>query len=282
MNCIKKILFAGLFVSTAFVLKAQVKLNLTLLPDQRTYLVSMTPEVSWTEPMNMTGSAQIVVRLPAGKPFTAGNIKSLIPGVTWVDNAFVEMPASAPDYNFVCFVLNELGTKGIHYQAGIETPLFTFQNLEPECAGRLELSGNEDPVIEKVVQNDHINITQNLTVLGAYGNAFSGIGNNTADCAATSSTTTVNLVDELRVFPIPVADFLNIRWVNGAEANDMPGNLHVFNSLGSLISLNTLTKLSGEQNIRLDVSAWPTGLYSARFIADSGKIQSFKFLVSRT
>lgn len=281
MNCVKKFLFAGLFVSVTGALYAQVKLNLTLLPDQQTYLVSMLPEVSWTEPMNMTGSAQIVIRLPAGKPFMAGNIKSLIPGITWADNAFIEKPASAPNDNFVCFVLNELGTKGIHYQAGVETPLFTFKNLEPDCVGKLELLNNDDPLIEKVVHNDHINVTQNLTVLGAFGNAFSGVGNNNADCTATSTTTTVNLVGDLRVFPIPVADFLNVRWINGPEVNDMPAHLHVFNSLGSLITLHALTKLSGEQSVRLDVSSWPTGLYTARFIANSGKVQSFKFVVSR-
>lgn len=281
MNCIKKLLSAGLMVCSVFASNAQVKLNLTLMPDQQTYLLSMVPEVSWKEPMNMTGSAQIVIRLPADKPFTAGYIQSLIPGVTWSDNAFVEKPASAPNYNFICFVLNELGTKSIHYQAGVETPLFTFKNVEPGCVGKLELLNNDDPVIEKVVQNDHINITQNITVLGAFGNAVAGILNNAVDCTATGTTATVNLVGDLRVFPIPVVDFLNIRWVNGSVTDDMPGHLHVFNSLGELMSLNFLTRLPGEQQVQLEVGSWPTGIYVARFIASSGKIQSFKFVVSR-
>ena len=148
MNCIKKVLFAGLFVFITCVLNAQVKLSLTLLPDQQTYLVSMTPEVTWAAPMNMIGSAQIVIRLPADKPFLAGNIKSLVPGVSWADNALIEKPASASDYSFICFVLNELGTKSIPFHAGVETPLFTFVNLEPGCVGLMELVENNNATIQ--------------------------------------------------------------------------------------------------------------------------------------
>nr|HQU60947.1 hypothetical protein [Saprospiraceae bacterium] len=65
----KPILFIGLALFMSCVLQAQVKLKLSLLPDQQTYLVSMIPEQSWDMPMNMVGSAQVVLQMQAGRPF---------------------------------------------------------------------------------------------------------------------------------------------------------------------------------------------------------------------
>lgn len=270
---------AGLLLLVGLSGQAQVKFGLSLLPDQETYLLSLKAEKSWLHPMNITGAVQIVVKVPAAIPFTAGKIQSLIPGLSWSDNAFVVQPSAAPEYNFICFVLNEPGAKSIPYQEGVEVPLFTFKNLEPGRAAKLELTLNDDPLVQKVVQQNHINITQNITVFGASGNAFTGIFGEQSH--TTTALPQVDILEKLKVFPIPARDFVQINWESTASKADVPSLLQVFSTTGSLIATYPLNQQAGQQQLRVDVSTWPSGLYAFKARADSGKLQTFKCLVVR-
>jgi hypothetical protein len=201
INLLSKIAIALLVVFSIQTNWAQVKFNLSLMPDQRTYLVSMVPETTWPSPQNTVASVQVVLQTYADKAFLAGEIKSMIPGISWSDNAYVEKPSAADNHNFVCFVLNERGTNKISFEAGLETPLFTFVNLEPGCVGIVELVENNSTIVQNVVQNDRLNITQNMTVLGARGNAYTGVVNKTTDCTLlNTASNTGSPVENLRVF----------------------------------------------------------------------------------
>ncbi len=275
---LKYLFLLGLF-ATAGVLNAQVKFGLSLLPDQETYLLSIKAEKSWTAPRNITGSVQVVVKVPADVPFIAGKIQSLIPGLSWSDNALVVQPSAAPGYNFVCFVLNEPGTKNIPFEEGVETPLFTFKNLEPGRTAKLELTLNDDPMVQKVVKVDHFNITQNITVLGANGNAFTGIFGHTP--STTTAVPQIELLEKLKVYPVPAMDFIQVNWESHAAKAELPSRLQAMNAAGQVIATYPLNKQVGQQSLRVDVSAWPAGLYVFKVQTDLGKIQSFKCLVMR-
>lgn len=275
---IKYALFVVFCVFGASV-QAQVKFGLSLLPDQETYLVSLKAEKSWAAPANITGAIQVVLKVPANVPFTAGKIQSLIPGLSWSDNALVIQPTAAPDYNFVCFVLNEPGTKQIQYQEGVELPLFTFKNLEPGLRAKLELTLNDDPMIKKVVQVDHINITQNITVLGANGNAFTGVFGQISN--ATTALPQVEILEKLKVYPIPSRDFVWVNWESQAPKAELPNRLQVFSSTGSLLQTLPLNQQVGQQQLRVDVSNLPSGLYVFKAQTETGRIQTFKCLVFR-
>lgn len=279
LNSFKYFILIGLATCVCQNLSAQVRLNLSLLPDHQTYLVSMIPEHSWDAPLNMVGSAQIVLQFHVGKLFLAGQIKSLIPGVTWTDNAYIESPASASEYNFACFALNELGTKNIPFQANVETPLFTFVNLEPECVGVLELVDNNSSIIQNIVNTDRLNVTQNITVLGARGNAVTGIENGSADCAALYIKGTKTIVHNLHIYPVPATDVLHIFWENHAAGR--ASKLLVSDMLGRLVTQEKTSENIGEQHIELDVATYPTGLYMASFFNEVGDRQSFRFVVIR-
>ncbi len=257
----------------------QVRLNLSLLSDRQTYLVSMLPDQSWQAPMNAVGSAQIVIQTDASKPFLAGQIKSLIPGISWLDNAYVESPAAAPQYRFICFALNEPGTRNIAFQAGVETPLFSFVNLEPGCAGPVNLADNNDPLVQQVVNKNHLNITQNITVLGARGNAVSGIAANNADCAELQTNTDEIIVNNLKIYPVPATDILQILWE--LEPGQNVDKLLVTDMIGRQLVLETIKPVSGEHRYNLDVSSFPTGLYTAALVNKDGKRQAFRFTVIR-
>lgn len=258
---------------------SQVRLNLSLMPDRQTYLVSMLPDQSWQAPMNAVGSAQIVIQTDAAKPFLAGQIKSLVPGVSWLDNAYVESPGAAPQYRFICFALNEPGTRNIAFQAGVETPLFSFVNLEPGCAGPVNLIDNNDPLIQQVVSKNHLNVTQNITVLGARGNAFSGIAVNNADCSELQTKTEEFIVSNLKIYPVPATDILQMHWELAPEQNI--DKLLVTDMIGRQLVLETIKPLAGAHQYNLDVATFPTGLYLATLINKEGKRQSFRFTVLR-
>ena len=56
---------------------AQVNFQLDLMADRKTYVVSMVATETWAYPQNITGTAQVTVRIPANTRFTAGRITSL-------------------------------------------------------------------------------------------------------------------------------------------------------------------------------------------------------------
>jgi hypothetical protein len=273
----KHILLTSLVFFLGYSVQAQVKFKLSLLSDQQTYLVSMAPEVSWPTPMNIVGSAQIVLKMPSDQPFLAGNINSLLPGVTWADNAYVESPKAAPDYNFICFALNEMGTRNFQFEAGVETPLFTFTNLEPERARSIELVENEDPMVKEVIRIDRLNITQNLTVLGAGGNAYTGIIKD--DLTVVRTIGEPLILTDLRAYPIPAVDELQVTWTSLPDQEVR--RLVVTDLLGREIVMQRISEETGAQQIRLDVSAYPTGLYQASLMTGSGERTTFKFIVTR-
>lgn len=260
-------------------LNAQAKLKLSLMPDQETYLVSMIPEVTWQMPLNIVGSAQVVLQVEADRPFSAGEITSMIPGISWIDNAYVESPASAPAYNFVCFVLNEQGTREIPFEDGVETPLFTFKNIEPGCVGMIELVDNTDLRTKKIAYKDQLNITQNLAVVGARGNAVTGIEGEGANCEVLQSVyESIPIVSNLLVYPVPTANLLQISWENvtGKEVSQ----LQITDPLGRELELEKNIPGFDQQKIDLDVSDFPNGLYNASLVANSGERQFFQFIVA--
>lgn len=274
-----KYAFIVVFCILSAMAQAQVKFGLSLLPDQETYLISLKAEKSWAAPANITGGVQVVLKVPANAPFSAGKIQSLIPGLSWSDNALVVQPSAAPEYNFVCFVLNEPGTKSILYQEGVELPLFTFKNLEPGRTAKLELTLNDDPIVKKVVQIDHINITQNITVLGANGNAFTGVFGQAA--STTTAAPQVEILEKLKVYPIPAQDFVWLNWESQAPKTELPNRLQVFSATGTLIRTFILNQQVGQQQLRVDVSTWPAGLYVFKAQNQTGQVQAFKCVVLR-
>lgn len=277
MRSITIIALGGIFLLFASVIKAQVNFRLSLMPDQQTYMVSLQSDHTWSTPLNAVGSAQVVLQVPAGVPFSVGSITSYIPGVTWLDNAYVENTPSAPDHIFVCFSLEERGTKLIPLEAGSEIPLFSFVNTQNHCLENANLIDNNNPLILEVINQDRANITQNFTVLGARGNAFSGILSDPIECSP-AGTEEMQLVRNLKVFPNPASSRINIAW-------EMPGDrdvefLMITDFLGQQMAVHKIQPGAGNRNIELDVSVYPAGIYKA-FLANSANTrQFFHFVVT--
>jgi len=167
-----------LLLFVTFTSWAQVKLKISLLPDEVTYQVSAIPEATYNTPLNSTPSAQISVTVPTGG-FEISNLTN-IKGL-WGSN-FVIAPVENPSSDYLIFALQG-ATSDITYQAGQEEPLFTFQN-SGTCTGALALIDHDtDPFMPPNAQS--INVGNLLSVIGAgLGiNAYDGTAPSDADCS---------------------------------------------------------------------------------------------------
>jgi hypothetical protein len=265
----------GLLLAT--LATAQVHLSLSLLPDGKTYQVSMTPERTWESPWNTTGSVQVVVAAPVGEGFLVKDLKSQIPGVSWLDDTYVESPPAAPGWTFISFTIKELGTKGIRYEAGVETPLFTFRSASGDCAKGLQLLDNGDPLVKAVVKNN-FNITQSLTVLGMRGNAFAGIAANKVECPELpGAELPETYISKVKASPIPAGSFVDFSWVNGEELFTL--ELQLFNEQGQIIQQHKLNTKPGAQTFHAELEGKTQGIYSATFIANSKQRETVRLAV---
>lgn len=267
----------ALFLSSMAI--GQVKFNLSLEQTTKVYTLSIIPDVTWDSPKNLVNSAQIVLRLDAANDFIPG-ITSLINGLTWADNAYVEQPAGAPDYKFVCISLVNGPTAQIPMVAGQETPLFSFVNTGSECAGKVTLLANDDPMVQ-VVRAAGYNITQHLGVLGAFGNAFAGVVNNEVDCSPATGVNEANnnVIDEVKVSPVPADKVVDIQWTMLSE---QPGlrQLVICDAQGREVFREKIADGKGQHSLKVNVQNWQAGLYRFRFVFDrQHQTQSWNMMV---
>lgn len=264
---------------------AQVTFQLSLMPDHKTYMVSLTASETYVYPKNITGTAQVTVRIPAHTRFTAGRITSLQQGVQWLDNARIETPAADPTHDYISFSLTTMATKNIPYQQGVETPLFTFTNIQNDCVGKVELIDNNDATVANITTAG-FNIKNHISVLATKGEAFSGIqGTRVADCSATTTVQDLTGMTVQNVYPTPATDLLTIEWTDDRDAiHRASTTLVVTNSLGQEILTQKIDPLSikGVLNkIELNVSTWANGLYAFHFAHDKGVSAAQKIIVAK-
>lgn len=261
------ILILGALLLTT-VVSAQVKFNLAYDGATKVYTVSLVPEVSWNAPLNMVNTAQIVLRVDAGSAFTPG-ITSLVDGLIWADNSYVEQPDVAPGYAFVCISLVNGPTNKIGFANDKEVPLFSFVNVGGGCVGKMALLDNNDPMVQAVRAKGY-NVTQNLPVLGARGNAFSGVLNSEVDCALSTNTKEEpRFIDEVMVSPVPADKVVNVQWTQMTEQHAVR-QIVVCDAKGTEVLRERIANGAGPHSMSIQVENWQAGLYRLRFVSDRG------------
>ena len=279
----KKILLGILACGCLTKSLAQVNFQLDLMPDRKTYVVSMISSETWAYPQNITGTAQVTIRIPANTRFTAGRITSLQQGVQWLDNARIERPAADPTHDYVSFSLTSMATKNIPYVQGVETPLFTFQNLQNDCVGRVELIDNNEATVKNVTAAG-FNVKNHISVLAKKGEAFTTTQSSTnrvADCSQSTVTQETNGLSALNVYPIPATDVVTIEWTAQTLTDAQNTVLIVTNTLGQEVLSQKIDPLSikGTLNkIELNVSTWANGMYLFHFVNNKGTSIAQKIL----
>jgi hypothetical protein len=278
----KKLTIFSALLGLSMYANAQVKLQLSLLPDEKTYLVSMIPDKTLTYPMNITGTAQVTIKYPAINRFFATNIKSLISNVKWEDNAYMADLKTAKGFNFVSFGLRSQGTTAITYEIGKEIPLFTFTN-HYGCAGEVALVDNKaENLTGKEAQT--YNIGNHWTVLASPNEAYVGNLQATVNCnrnMVNMRADKESLFSALTAYPVPVSDELTIRTTTNLNDIDKIDQVTIFNALGQEVFSQKVKIQKGEHEIKLNVSQLEAGLYMFQFNGASALSKSYRFVVTR-
>ncbi len=245
---------------------AQVKLNLHFDAPTKVYTVSAVPEAIWNVPLNMLNTAQIVLRVDAGTPFTPG-ITSLVEGLIWADNAYVEQPDVAPGYTFVCISLVNGPTTKINFSTDKEVPLFSFVNAGGGCVGKLALLDNSDPMV-LAVRAAGYNVTQNLPVLAARGNAFTGVLNSEVDCAVvTGVKEELKLIEEVLISPVPADKSFTVQWTQVLEQHGFQ-QIIICDAKGTEVLREKTSIGKGRHSLTVNVENWQAGMYRLRFVSE--------------
>ncbi len=256
---------------------AQVYFKLSQSEDEKTYIVSMIPEVSLQAPMNMVSTSQISLRIPAGNNFVINNLRTDLPNVRWQESYVAESPQEAPDYEYISFGLTSLGTQSIPFNVGAEVELFRFDNLG-DCPGIVSLVNNESD--EFVYPNSRsVSISNGITVLGLGTAAYQGnVENGVVSCASLSNQEVeiLDLEASVVLSPNPSSDFMKIEYTNPQDFKNQ--ELNIYNLEGQLVHNEKIERILGRHHIELGIKNWNSGSYLVYIENDKGITKGNRFV----
>lgn len=265
----KQLVIIIFFLTSSLGGYAQIDLQITLLGDGETYLVSITPDKTWLPPLNSVGSSQISLQCDRWEDLNPVNVKSYVPGANWELSAVIKNTGS--DFDYFCFALQEKGTKAIEFQSGYQLPLFSFQSSKSFCAETLSIIENEDEQVAKLFNESRINVKNNLTVLAARGNAD-------LRPKASEFTCQEEFSDEfqLNVFPNPAYEAITFSWKAGE--NYFPVDMEIFDPVGRIVHTQRLPEGIGSHMLRIDLGAQAYGVYCSHFKMNDGSTEKTCFV----
>lgn len=252
-----------------FVGAAQVKYSLSYDANTKVYTVSLVSDVTWHAPQCMVGSAQVVLRVASNQDFTPA-ITSLVDGLVWADNAYIDNPTGGNGYTFICVAIVNGPTSKIGFASGETFPLFSFVNAAGGCPGEVALLRNEDPMVQAIRAGGY-NVTQHMAVLAAHGNAFKGTENVTVDCAVVTGTSeaSVDLVGDVKIMPVPSDKLVTVQWNLLASRNTQLEAV-ICDAQGREVWREKTGNDKGPHSMQVAVETWPAGLYRVRFVSGDG------------
>lgn len=246
-----------LFLSSASF--SQVQFKLSFSQETQRYTVSVVPVATYVAPHNITGTGQVTIKVPTNN-FDPVDIEDHLTGMHWEANARNNAPSESPEYDYISFGLNIQGIAFPDYVAGVELPLFSFQNAYG-CSGEITLVDNlADEFMPPNSQN--ANIGNTLTILGAGGDAYGGIyGSAIVNCdpnAVLSAQEEVGLTS-YSIFPNPASHFVNLKVDWKGEAAD--AQVLIMDATGKQVLTEQMTIATGKNTQKIRVSDLPAGSY---------------------
>ncbi|MDI9882802.1 hypothetical protein [Flectobacillus longus] len=183
----------------------QIKYQLKLDDNLKTYHVYVLSEKSYPSPNNLISTAQITFKVKSGSDFKLNNLRSSSDSDIWDLNGVLKSPSLAPTYTYYSVGLQTMGTSHYALQEGELVELFSFEN-----------TGTENPQIQLISESDvmvqnqkttKINIGNQINLLGVSSglqNAYSG---NTGESG-------VSVLSLQSIYPNPAIDKLKVQWDN--------------------------------------------------------------------
>lgn len=260
---------------------AQVKFKLSRMLDRQTYIVSMISDKTYEGSQNITGTAQVTLKVDGKSDFLIREISSLQPETNWVNNATISKHALAPDYVYVSFGMQTMAHSQFNYIKGNEIPLFSFKNVG-DIKANISLLNNDLDVMAQSTQKTKYNIKNYISILGhGPGNAYL---NNVEPVAMSpdDAMKTYVLIQNLYPNPASVSDKVMIDWENqleDAEAIETM-DLVIFDIAGFEKMRQPISKNYGKNSQQISIQSFTAGSYFLKLQRD-GKFstQTHKFII---
>jgi hypothetical protein len=267
-----------LFVTICAILtswgNAQVFFDIKQLPTQDGYKVLAMPHETFDYPSSLIGHIQVVLRYDASLTF-APVIRSLLPGIHWQINSEATEHTGSPEFHYLRITSVEQGISSIPIVKFVGIPLFEITQVDSTCIGPIHLCDNNSPDIMALRQSG-LNFTQNFSLLGVGGNAFSGVVSSQAHCD------NVPVADQdMYIQPNPADEWVTVSWFFGNITKLPPSmELVVYHVAGVEMGRYPINTQSISQEHTFVVSDWPTGAYMVKILPDKHKAYpTKKFLV---
>jgi len=256
---------------------AQVYFKLSMTEDEKTYVVSMIPEVTLEAPMNMVSTAQVTLKLPSDNNFIINNLRSDLRDVRWHESYAAASPKEAPGYEYISFGLVSLATRSIPFEIGKEVELFRFDNLG-DCPGTVSIVNNDTD--EFLFPNSKsVSISNGITVLGIGTSAYAGnIHGGEATCTTADSREEeiIYLEQSVSISPNPAANLLNVEYTN--PENSLDQTIKIFNLDGQLVHSESIISDPGKHNFTMGIKEWSQGSYLMYIENDKGITEGKRFV----
>ncbi|MCP4121769.1 MAG: T9SS type B sorting domain-containing protein, partial [Bacteroidetes bacterium] len=158
------------------------------------FQVSLSSDVSFSFPNNITSTAQVTLKVPTGG-FQVSNFTNQLPGVIFTQNSRTDAPPEAPGFDYISVGLSSAGTQNIPYVSGQKVALFTFEN-GGNCSGNpiFLMENDTDPFFPPNSQS--ANVGQQITVsgFGSAGTPVCVINNQPPDCDGVAPSPTTETI----------------------------------------------------------------------------------------
>jgi len=246
------------FLST--LLSGQIWYQLDLLDDGETYQISLVSEEDWGIPNNITSTGQITIKAPTLE-MDILDFESVHPLLQWHYNSRINAPKESTDFDYFSFGLED-ASREFDYEAGVEVPIIRFKNGRG-CSDFIRLIDNDsDPLIFSNTKS--VNVGNQLTVVGARGNAYFGNrGEQLVKCQKQFRSLD-QVMQDFKIFPNPASSNIQIHmdWTERAQQ----AQLYVRDNVGRVVLNKSYHLDKGINQLQLDISFLGGGIYHLELI----------------
>jgi len=239
---------------------AQVKYKLTRQLDRQTYIVSMVSEETYEGNQNITGTAQVTLKVGTATNFAIREVTPLQPETGWVNNATIAKHDLAPDFTYFSFGMQTMAHNQFKYKKGEEIPLFSFKNVG-DIKANVTLLNNEEDVMAQSAQKTKYNIKNYISILGhGPGNAYLS---NVEPVAMSAEDAMKTYVQIQNLYPNPASEKVTISWENQLEDTEAIKTLDII-----IIDVTGVEKMRkavssnyGKQSQEIELASFTSGTY---------------------
>lgn len=239
---------------------AQVKFKLTRQEDRQTYIVSMVSEETYEGNQNITGTAQVTLKVEGTTNFLIREIMPLQPETNWVNNANITKPALAPEYTYLSFGMQTMAHNQFKYKKDQEILLFSFKNIG-DVKAKVSLINNDQDIMALSANTTKYNLKNYISILGhGPGNAYIS---NIEPVPMSPENAVKTYLQIQNLYPNPAFDKVVITWNNQLEDAEAIKSLDIliFDTSGLEKIRKSVTTSYGKQSQEIELSTLKSGAY---------------------